>query len=101
MCSPHEMEEIERSVVAHVADLKYRFDMGEYYEDCVLNIDETALKVDMDNVRTMDFEVVSYVSYMNTVSGREGFTFLIDIGGGRKGTIEPGFIIFKNAATIR
>lgn len=97
MCSPKKREEIDRAVVTHLAELKFKFDTGEYDEDCVFNIDETALKVDMDNGRTMDFEGVSHVSYMDTVSGSEGFTFLMNVGGGRRGTIEPGFVVFKNA----
>lgn len=97
MCSAKKQAETEHNVVVHLANLKRKFDSGEYDEDCVFNMDETALKVDMDTGRTLDFEGESHVSYMATTSGSEGFTFVMNLGGGRQGTMEPGFIIFKNA----
>lgn len=96
MCSPTKTEHIEREVVFHIADVKRKLATGEYDEDCIFNLDETSLKVNRDNGRTLDFEGASHVSYMETTSRTEGFTDVMNVCGGRRGNSEPGFINFKN-----
>lgn len=47
-CSPQKQEEIDRSIIIHMALLKRGFISGEFREDNISNMDETCLRA-MDN----------------------------------------------------
>lgn len=43
-------------------------------------MDETALKVDVENGKMLNFEGTSHVFYMEWMSGSKGFTFVMNMG---------------------
>lgn len=96
MCSEKKKAEIELAVASHLAHFKRKFTTKEYDKNCMSIMDETCLKIDMNSGKTLDFEGASHVSYVETASRSDSFALMLHATGGRGGTIEPGFIIFRN-----
>lgn len=99
MTSPAKQLEIDISVVQHLAILKHEFDCGVLDENLCYNMDETAFHINMDDSKTLDWRGVVDCKYHDVTSGGQNFTLMVHISGGRRGTLEPGFVIFQNASS--
>lgn len=98
MTSPAKQLQIDLSIVKHLAVVKHDFDCGKLDEDLCFNMDETGFHVNMDDSKTLDWRGVVDCKYHDVTSGGQNFTLMVQISGGRRATLEPGFIVFQNAA---
>lgn len=97
--SPAKQQEIDLSIVCHLAQLKWEFENGELEDDLVFNMDENSFHVDMDDSKTLDWRGVFDCKYHDVTSGGKNFTCMVHLGGGRCGTLEPAFHIFQYAGS--
>lgn len=98
MVSDSKRIEIDESIVRHLARLKHDFISGFLDEDLCFNMDETAFHVNMDDSKTLDWRGVLACKYHDVTSGGQNFTMMVNVSGGRRGTIEPCFLVFQNAS---
>lgn len=95
-CSEKKENELKRSVVIHLGKLCREFRSGELDEDRISNMDETCFKIDMDGGKTLEYAGAQAVKYCDVVSGGQNFTMMVHVSGGRRGVIEPPFMVFQN-----
>jgi DDE superfamily endonuclease len=59
-------------------------------------MDETHLRINMDNGRTLAEIGYRHVKYLDMVSGGQGMTMMVRLSGGAGGMIANPFIVFQN-----
>ena len=96
MVSPAKRELIERSIAAHLGWLKRMFDSNIFDERDIYNADETHLVMHMHNDRTLALRGDTHIKYADVISGDEGMTLMVTMGGGYDSSFLTPFLIFKN-----
>lgn len=95
--SPQKEELIEREVAFHLGQLSRDFSSGLLKEDNVFNADETHFKLDTNDGRTLAMRGDENIKFADIVSGNEGMTLMLTLGGGSKARMEVPMLIFKNS----
>ena len=96
MVSPAKQELIEREVAFHLGSLKRDFDAGVLNEADIYKADETHFCIDQHDHRTLSRRSDSDVKYADVVSGDDGMTMMVLIGGVISSSVLPPFMILKN-----
>lgn len=98
LISPAKLEIIHRKVAYHLGELARDFRSGRLHEQDLFNADETHCVIHLHNSRTLAKRGESEVKYADVVSGDEGMTLMVLLGGGCNAQMGVPMIIFKNAS---
>lgn len=96
MVSPAKRELIDRQVAFHLGQLSRDLRSGSLREEDIYNSDETHFVVHLHSNRTLARRGENEVKYADVVSGDDGMTMMVTLGGGRDGTMPVPLMIFKN-----
>jgi hypothetical protein len=88
--------ERERAIAHHLGTMKRGFSSVELEDWCVENMDETHLRINMDNGRTIAEIGDRNVKYLDVLSGGQGMTMMVRLSGGAGEIIANPFIVFQN-----
>lgn len=97
LLSPAKMEIIHRNVAYHIGQLARDFRSGRLREEDVFNADETHCVIHLHTNRTLAIRGEGEVKYADVVSGDEGMTLMVLLGGGCDAEMGIPLIIFKNS----
>lgn len=90
------MELVEPEVAYHLGKLSQDFRSGRIHEDDVSNADETQFQIDLNDGRTLEMRGDHNIRFADVVSGDQGMTMMLLIGGGSRAEFGITMIIFKN-----
>lgn len=97
MVSPAKRELIDRQVAFHIGQLSRDLKSGLLREEDIFNSDETHFIIHLHNNRTLSKRGDTEIKYADVVSGDDGMTMMVTLGGGCDGHMGVPMIIFKNA----
>lgn len=86
----------EKTVACSMGKLNRGFDSGELNDDLIENADETHCVINMNNGKTLRFIGDEHLKHMDVISGGDAMTIVIKVGGGRRASIQPPMVLFKN-----
>lgn len=94
--SPAKQEVIEREVAFHLGQLRRDFQSGSIHEENVFNADETHFKIDTNDGKTLAMRGDEHIRFSDVVSGDDGMTMMLLLGGCPAAHMGMPFIVFKN-----
>lgn len=95
MVSPAKRELIDRQVAFHLGELAREFQSGDIREEDIFNSDETHFIVHLHSNRTLAVRGETKIKYADVVSGDDGMTMMVTLGGRCMESVIP-MMIFKN-----
>ena len=87
---------IDREVAFHLGGLCRDFNSGVLHEEDVYNADETHFKIDTNDGRTLAMRGDEEVRFADVVSGDDGMTMMLLLGGCPQAEMGLPLIVFKN-----
>jgi DDE superfamily endonuclease len=85
-----------RAIAHHLGTMKRGFSSGELEDGCVESMDDTHLRINVDNGRTVAEIGNRQVKYLDVLSGGQGMTMMVRLSGGAGGMIANPCIVFQN-----
>lgn len=95
--SPRKQEMINRDVAYYLGQMKQDYDVGALSEEFLFNADEMHFKIDTHDFRKLAMRVGEEVKFSGLVSGGDGMTVMLILGGCPDARITTPMLVFQNA----
>lgn len=98
MVSPGRCEIIDRQLKFHIGQLYRDLKYGSLNEEDIFNSDETHFVIYLHRNHTLAKRGEKEIKYADVLSGGDGMTMMVTLGGGSDGTMDVPLMILKNVS---